>query len=96
MLSMHNGKIEFLGYGVYLGEEIPPKDVAGYNPPHLAHMLNPKIQLDNGDVVWGCECYWDGEEEFKRLLARAVEVKTVSIHDLRKRSLENTNKENQK
>jgi hypothetical protein len=23
--------------------------------------LNPRIELDNGNVVWGCECWWSAE-----------------------------------
>jgi len=44
--------IAFLGYGVYQGVEVPPKEIGGLN----LGFENPKIVLDNGDVVWGCEC----------------------------------------
>jgi hypothetical protein len=26
---------------------------------------NPRIKLDSGKIVWGCECWWGAEEEFK-------------------------------
>lgn len=26
---------------------------------------NPKIRLDDGREVWGCECWWGSAEDFK-------------------------------
>lgn len=31
-----------------------------------ASISNPRIRLDNGDVVWGCQCWWGDEEQTKR------------------------------
>jgi hypothetical protein len=28
--------------------------------------LNPKIRLDDGVEVWGCDCWWGDEDEFKK------------------------------
>lgn len=44
-----NKKIYIYGYGNYVGEEECPK---------LHNLKNPKIILDNGEVVWGFECWW--------------------------------------
>lgn len=30
--------------------------------------LNPRLDLDGGGTVWGCECWWMPEEEFDKLL----------------------------
>src|SRR5438270_186642 len=40
---------------------------------------NPKLQLDNGDVVWGAECWWGSEEEVTQQLALARAVEQVRI-----------------
>lgn len=56
------------GYGVYEGDEIHPE--LGFP--------NPKIQLDNGSVVWGCECWWGSEEKVKQMIGeRNVEFVEV-------------------
>lgn len=37
--------------------------------------LNPRLDLDGGGTVWGCECWWMPEEEFDSFVgSRAVEV----------------------
>lgn len=41
------------GPGTYVGDEVPP--VKGFDYP------NPRIDLDNGDVTWGMECWWGDE-----------------------------------
>ena len=59
-------EVRLLGYGVYLGDEIHP----------VLKFPNPKIRLDNGSIVWGCECWWAGEEETKKIIGdrKIVEV----------------------
>ncbi|WP_157874555.1 hypothetical protein [Streptomyces sp. AcH 505] len=35
----------------------------------LAQMdLNPRLDLDGGGTVWGCECWWMPEAEFNKFL----------------------------
>lgn len=79
ILGGKNGKIEFLGYGIYQGEEIPPKGISMFGID-LAEMglSNPKILLDNGDVVWGCQCWWGSEERVKKQL-EGKEVINITI-----------------
>jgi len=62
--------VRFLGYGVYEGDEIP-LTACGWMAKLLVEssVSNPKLRLDNGDVVWGCECWWGREHE----VAEAVE-----------------------
>ncbi len=48
-------------YGTYEGEEIPPEDDSKgwlYKLVVEAQHENPKIRLDDGRIVWGCECWW--------------------------------------
>lgn len=49
--------IQFLGFGTYDGDFVPPKEVGGFN----LGIPNPRLTLDNGSVVWGCECWWGSE-----------------------------------
>lgn len=71
-----------MGFGEYAGDEVPPEDV---NPIlHAMQTANPKIILDNGKVVWGCECWWGSEEEIKALIATIPNHIDVDIEDARK------------
>lgn len=85
--------LEFLGYGTYMGDEIPV-DAGGWMADAIreSKTTNPKIVLDNGDVVWGCECWWGNEAEVKAALARHAAdgwtVAEVRIADLRTRARE--------
>jgi hypothetical protein len=67
ILSGNAQGMKLLGYGTYQGEEIPPKGIPGGmgDMLHEAGVENPKILLDNGDVVWGCQCWWGSEEKVK-------------------------------
>jgi len=82
-----HGKTEFLGYGVYEGDEIPRTDAICGSARILRKnkQTNPKILLDSGSVVWGCECWWGPEEEVKKLLEGIKEVKKVDICDVREK-----------
>lgn len=31
-------------------------------------VANPRIRLDNGDVVWGCQCWWGPEAEIRKTI----------------------------
>lgn len=59
-MSRTDSSVEFCGYGVYLGD-LPCK--------RLGYRSNPKIQLDNGKQVWGCECWWGSEAEIQKEIA---------------------------
>lgn len=63
MASSSEKEVHLFGYGVYVGDEVPPQEVTG--PFGKLSFPNPKIVLDSGDVVWGCECWWGPEEKIK-------------------------------
>ncbi len=74
ILNAEDTFVNVLGYGEYLGEEIHPE----YN------FSTPKIVLDNGDIIWGCECWWgDVEEMEKRFFDGKREIRSVKIDDYR-------------
>jgi hypothetical protein len=49
-----------------------------------ANQTNPRIRLDNGKVVYGCECWWGNEEKVKKMLEQYSEIKIVDIDEVRK------------
>lgn len=78
-------KVEFFGYGVYQGRGIPDKSVCGF-AAFLAEegMDNPKILLDSGKVVWGCECWWGPADLVKQKIGDR-EVVEVDVEEVRLR-----------
>ena len=94
VLSADDAEVQFLGYGVYQGDEKPPgdlvflgglmQDMYDQHPEFERDHTNPKILLDNGDVVWGCECWGGPEDEIKKRLTdgrKIVEVRIGPIRD---------------
>jgi len=57
-------KVVFYGYGVYEGDFISPFSVDVTDSPEKPD-TNPRIRLDNGKIVWGIECWWLKEEDFR-------------------------------
>lgn len=66
MASANKEEVHFFGYGVYEGDEVPPKNIMG--PLGYMPLPNPKILLDSGEIIWGCECWWGPEERMKQEL----------------------------
>ena len=46
--------VNAFGWGTFAGFHNPPFEP--YN--EMPEFLNPRIDLDNGKVVWGCQCWW--------------------------------------
>ena len=68
------------GSGVYDGDFL--HNVWG------AEVLNPRITLDNGKTVWGCECWWGAED--KLIPPSDWTVIQVDIDEDRAKALEAT------
>lgn len=66
--------VKFLGWGTYRGLEKPP------NYPYE----NPKIELDDGKIVWGFECWWGNSAGIKKMLSQYEHVVKVDIDEERK------------
>jgi hypothetical protein len=68
ILSANEDTVKFLGWGEYIGEEIPSEEVGGFMGQVMRQMgkPNPCILLDNGKKVYGCECWWGPEERIKK------------------------------
>ena len=74
ILSADDREVRLFGYGVYQGDEIPPEGTGGLGSliRECGHK-NPKIVLDSGEIVWGCECWWGPEQKILDSIgARAV------------------------
>jgi len=88
ILGREGDVVEVFGMGTYVGEEVPPADGPDSPVGWIAEAVieyqheNPKIQLDAGGVVWGCECWWGGEEKAKRSIGD-MKVVLVNIADVR-------------
>lgn len=60
--------VRLLGFGRYDGDFIPPSTIGGFN----LGLANPRLSLDNGWVVWGCECWWAPEARITSILIHYV------------------------
>jgi len=67
VMNSNDEEVNLFGYGVYVGDHTPVEGVGLF-----AEMIrkrkdtNPKIELDNGTVIYGCECWWGSEEGVKK------------------------------
>ena len=88
VLGAKEGKCEFLGYGIYEGDFVP-EGAVGFMAKALVdnHQVNPKICLDSGKVVWGCECWWGDEEKVKKILSQYKDIVNVDIDIVRKENV---------
>ena len=74
------------GCGVYVGDEVPDSTATGNaRMMYEEGVANPKIILDSGKVVWGCECWWGPEEQLEEK-TQGREVVEVNIDDSRKQA----------
>ena len=69
VLKANKDGVEFLGYGKYEGDFFPEEAVGIFadvrrkivkekGESQKEFLTNPRIRLDNGKVVYGCECWW--------------------------------------
>jgi hypothetical protein len=83
-----------LGYGTYIGDRIPrfdvecsPKQLLGpLTREIIEHNANPLIKLDTGETVWGAECIWMSEEDYRKATTE-IRHETVSLGPLRERRM---------
>ena len=81
--SNKDGGIDFFGYGVYEGDFISTEAV-GFMADiarELSHE-NPRLKMDDGSIVYGCECWWGPEDKVRKLL-EGRDVNIVSIESIR-------------
>ena len=83
--------VNFLGYGVYEGDFVPPTGPFGSSWEEYDKIIqevdisyttekrpmNPRIRLDDGRVVWGRDCWFGSEEKIKKTLEGATTIVNV-------------------
>ena len=69
VLSSNEKIMYLLGYGTYEGDFVPGDEVVGFLAEEIRklNLENPRIKLDNGKLVYGCECWWGSEDEIRKL-----------------------------
>lgn len=83
IIACENGAVYSLGEGNYVGDfPLPDEIVKLFKAPSYDGRPIPKIELDNGDVVWGCECYWSEADKMRKHFEGA-EWRDVRIGDYR-------------
>ena len=81
--------LRVLGSGVRVADEVPNAAAGGWMADALreANVPNPCIVLDNGDRVYGCECWWGPEAATNEQIALHAKdgyaIETVRIADMR-------------
>ena len=87
----------FLGWGYHLGCYKRPKGIGaqlaslyqsfGLSEEEIKSLgdnPNPKIVLENGKVIWGCEIYWTDEETTKLALkVNGDNLERMTVEELR-------------
>ena len=88
-------EVHFFGFGIYGGEERPTDDVfhLGFPVSSMAPegYTNPKLVLDNGQIVYGCESWWGTEGKItsmiKDLEEQGYKIVDTLIQNLRQAAL---------
>jgi hypothetical protein len=85
LMSAKGNTVKLFGFGVYVGDEVPDAHAKGLGSlVREAGVKNPKILLDSGKVVWGCECWWGPEVTVKKKLAGYQFVVEVDVDEARR------------
>lgn len=89
ILSASKTEVQWLGEGVYEGDFVPDSEAAGpfAELDRQVELANPRIRLDSGQIVWGCECWWGPVEEIRRSIAGRTLV-LVDIEEARRKCKE--------
>ena len=73
-------EVRLYGFGVRLPDALP-LDAAGELAVHSRDKLNPCLKLDNGDILYGCECHWDVEWWWETFLMKRKVVEASIVVD---------------
>lgn len=71
ILAASRREVHQLGYGVFEGMYELPKDIPGpFGMPIPPGTKVPRIKLDDGKTIWGCECWWDHADKVEEFVRR--------------------------
>ena len=84
VLKTDEKQVFLFGFGLYAGKQVPPPGIQFLGMDMQdSGQTNPKLVLDDGQIVWGCECWWGPEEKVKTMLIGNREVVWVNIEEVR-------------
>ena len=63
-------EVQIYGYGTYLGKRPCPL---------LCGIPNPCIELEDGNLVWGCECWWGDADRYEKEILNGRSIKIVPL-----------------
>lgn len=87
IMSGDANTIKLFGYGTFAGDAVPPPGVMFMGIDfHEEGIPNPKIDLDSGEAVFGCECWWGPEDAIKAKIGDR-KVVMVSITEERQKAI---------
>ena len=87
ILSASDKTVELIGFGQYVGDYVPHEKVGGMGQDLIELGIeDPKVILDNGKDVFGCECWWGSEAKIKKML-EGKSVIEIDIDEYRKSQL---------
>lgn len=75
ILEAKDGVVRSFGDGVYAGDFDLPPAAGGLN----FGQKSPRIDLDNGKTVWGCESWWGSCEEMRKGIPADWRWETVDV-----------------
>lgn len=93
VLSATPEEVRIIGRGEYLGDlpfNTADEDVRlfGGSPKEIEDeapgFCNPCLKMDDGTIVWGCECWWGPEDGYDKMV-NGRKVVQVDIKEERKR-----------
>lgn len=85
--SWKDGVLRLIGYGTYIGDEVPGEEAAGFcQLLREENIVNPCIELDdNRGKVYGAECWWGPVDEVQSRIEKSdPDIVFVSLDELRK------------
>lgn len=95
VLSADQDEVRLIGRGEYLGDlpfNTADENVRlfGFAPSELEKEVpghkNPCLKMDDGNIVWGCECWWGPESKLEETIG-GRKIVQVDIKEERKKNL---------
>jgi len=85
--SYVDGKLELFGFGTYQGSSVPETDevMLWGAPLKELGIESPCILLENGEKLYGCECWWGPTEFVQKYIDAAKEVVNITPAEYRKK-----------
>jgi len=80
LLEAKDGVVRSFGEGVYAGDFPLPPEAGGFN----FGQANPRIDLDNGKTVWGCESWWGPADKVRARFPADWRWELVDIEEHRR------------